>query len=1288
MVTASRVSQFKVPLYLISIFLLLLFAITATGFFYYTYQKQAITSDTQRELATLAAFKVFEVRQWREQRIEDVQLILDNLYLPVRVQEWLKNESLPGHRQEILSWMTSRRYRLDYGDIYLLDTTGAVRLSTAKKSDPLAPNLQNLTSEAFRIQKPVFSDLYTRDDCSHIHIDLLVPLLLPDAGDFIPVGVLLLRIDPHTTFYPLLQSSPVRTTTGETLLVRREGDRVRYLNELRHRKNAALSLKFPLADQRLPAARAAQGQEGVWEGIDYRGEAVLAAISAIPDSPWFLIAKIDTAEVLGPALRKIVFISFLVLAFVALAGISIMLFWRQQQLDAERREYALELERRTIAQQYDHLKKYANDIILLFDAQGVILEANDRALSAYGYSPAELLNLRVEELRVPESRAAFAADMEIVARQGGLVFETVHQRKDGSTFPVEISARLMELEGRKLYQSIVRDITERKKAEEEIARRDVLLARVAKSSSYLLAAADVSAVIPVVLEGIGRDAGVDRVYMFKNHDDPQTGEHRMSQQHEWAHETATPQINNSELQSLSYGLFPGWYEILASGSSVKGFVRDFTETIRSHLEPQNIRSLLLVPINIAGTFWGFIGFDDCKQEHAWSDSEISILSTMATCVGNAVQRHQAEQELISTRDFLENIFSTTADGIMVSDASGYVVEVNDGLEHMLGFSREELKGKHTAELGPQDEHHLEIGIRMMTDLREKGLISNFEAEWYKKDGTLCPIELNITRLRDRAGTNLGAVSVIRNISERKQTQQELIATKDFLENIFNTTSEGIIVTDARGYISRVNETIASMTGFAAEELPGRHIVELFQTDEETLQLGQKAMGDLRTQGIVKNIELTVVKKDQGVIPCEVNITSLAFKDGISTGAVAVIRDITERKQAEQEKARLQAQLYLSQKLEAVGHLAGGIAHDFNNILTAIMGYGSLLQAKLKQDDPLRNHVDQILTSAERAAALVRSLLAYSRKQIINPRPVKINEIVINVENMLQRIIGEDINLQTVLSEQDTTVVADAGQIEQILTNLATNARDAMPAGGALTIEAGVTEMDEQFIKAHGYGMPGSYVLLTVSDTGGGMDENTQKQIFEPFFTTKDVGKGTGLGLSTVYGIVKQHNGFINCYSEPGEGTTFKIYLPLGTKPAGPAVQPSAIGRPPLLKGGSETILLAEDDDDLRKLIMQVLEDFGYTVLAAADGDAAVGLFREHHDTISLLLLDVIMPKKNGRDAYAEMRGIAPAIKALFTSGYTADIIHKQGLLDHGLEFILKPVSPIELLKKVREVLDK
>ena len=1287
MVTASGKNSFKLPQFLAVIFILLFISISLAGYLYYRSQKTIIIADKHRELLTLAALKKSEIATWRQARIEDGEAISENIYFPYRIQEWLKNESLSGHRGEILSWMANRR-RPDYTDALLLDAQGTVRLSTAARSEPIDGQLQKSAVASLSARKPVLSDLFTSDSAGHIYINLVIPILAPDAGDSPAVGVLVFRIDPHKTLYPLIQTLPIRSATGETLLVRREGDRVRYLNELRHRKNTALTMELPLADQHVPAARAAQGQEVSFEGIDYRGMAVLAAVTAIPDSPWFLVAKIDEDEVLGPFRKEVWFITILVLALISVAGVSIMLFWRQQQSEAERRQYALEFERRSISQQYEYLKKYANDIILLFDEQGTILEANDRAIAVYGYSREELLHLHVSRLRAPASRSSLEADIRKIAEQGGLVFETLHQRKDETTFAVEISSRVVAVEGKTLYQSIIRDITDRKQAEqalresqeqfravmekandavffvdttcsirfwnrtaediygyradevlgkpysmivpkqfqeahrqwlekflatdeetapratveglgerkdgsvfyvetstgilrrgddkfliaivrditkrkkteEEIKRKDNLLAGVAQATGPLLSQGDLKSAVTKALATIGHNVGVDRVYVFKNHGDPQTGEHLMSQLYEWAHENVTAQIDNPELQNLSYTQFSGWHETMAHGAPVKGLTRDFPAPIRAILDPENILSILLVPIIIADTFWGFIGFDDCKKERAWSDSEISILLTLAGSIGSAIQRHQAEQELISTRDFLENIFNTTSDGIMVSNARGYLVSVNTALEKMLGFSRDELIGKHTAELGPQDNHHYEIGMRMLTDLREKGFINNVEAEWLRKDGTLCPVELNISRLQDRAGTNLEAVSVVRDISERKKTAQE--------------------------------------------------------------------------------------------------------------------------------KARLEAQLYQSQKMEAVGHLAGGIAHDFNNILTAIMGYGSLLQAKLKETDSLRNHVDQILTSAERAAALVRSLLAYSRKQIINPQPVKINAIVINVENMLHRIIGEDINLQTVLSDKDTTVVADAGQIEQLLINLATNARDAMPMGGHLTIITGRAEMDEQFIKAHGYGTQGIYVLLTVSDTGSGMDEKTRQQIFEPFFTTKEVGKGTGLGLSTVYGIVKQHNGFTNCYSETGTGTTFKIYLPLVKIPSGPAVQPSAIARPPVLQGGSETILLAEDDDDLRKLIRQVLEDFGYTVLAAADGDEAVGLFREHHDTINLLLLDVIMPKKNGREAYAEMQKIRPAIKALFTSGYTADIIHKQGLLEKGLEFILKPVSPTELLKKVRDVLDK
>jgi two-component system, cell cycle sensor histidine kinase and response regulator CckA len=319
---------------------------------------------------------------------------------------------------------------------------------------------------------------------------------------------------------------------------------------------------------------------------------------------------------------------------------------------------------------------------------------------------------------------------------------------------------------------------------------------------------------------------------------------------------------------------------------------------------------------------------------------------------------------------------------------------------------------------------------------------------------------------------------------------------------------------------------------------------------------------------------------------------------------------------------------------------------------------------------------------------VRSLLAFGRKQIIDPRPLKINDVVISVEKILHRVIGEDIELRAGLSDQDTIVMADSGQIEQILMNMATNARDAMPGGGCLNISTGLTEIDEEYISIHGYGKPGKYALLSVSDTGAGMDKNTRERVFEPFFTTKEVGKGSGLGLSMVYGIVKQHNGYINCYSSPGQGTTFKIYLPLFLSEKD--VQPLGQDIPSLKQAteGTETVLVAEDDASLRIFIKKMLEEFGYTVIDAVDGADAVQLFAEHREKIKLLLFDIIMPRKNGKAAYEEIKQLSPDIRVLFMSGYTADIMHQRGILDKELEFILKPVSPTGLLHKLREVLDK
>jgi len=385
-----------------------------------------------------------------------------------------------------------------------------------------------------------------------------------------------------------------------------------------------------------------------------------------------------------------------------------------------------------------------------------------------------------------------------------------------------------------------------------------------------------------------------------------------------------------------------------------------------------------------------------------------------------------------------------------------------------------------------------------------------------------------------------------------------------------------------------------------------------------------------------------------------------------------------------ENAYLEAQLRQAQKMEAIGQLAGGVAHDFNNILSAIIGFGTLLEMGLDRNNPAHDHLKQILSAADRATRLTQSLLAFSRKQIINPRHIDLNDIVRDIEKMLNRLITEDIDLRICLDEKELSVLADQGQIDQVLVNLVTNARDAMPHGGRLTIRTSDIEPPPDMLIAQHSDGPATCALLEVSDTGEGIDIRVKDRIFEPFFTTKEVGKGTGLGLSMVYGIIKQHDGHITANSEPGQGTTIRIYLPFaGNGPIKP-VRAEEPGRPPT---GNETVLVVEDDNEVRVLHHAVLETFGYRVLEAVDGEDAVDQFICNRDEIDLVVMDVVMPRKNGRQAYAEIVALRPDIKVLFMSGYAEDIVQEKGIAADGLNFIPKPVAPLEMLRRIRETLD-
>jgi two-component system NtrC family sensor kinase len=516
------------------------------------------------------------------------------------------------------------------------------------------------------------------------------------------------------------------------------------------------------------------------------------------------------------------------------------------------------------------------------------------------------------------------------------------------------------------------------------------------------------------------------------------------------------------------------------------------------------------------------------------------------------------------------------------------------------------------------------------------------------------------------------MEIATDITDRKKAEEAQHLQSAALQAAANS----IVITDRNGSIAWVNPAFTTLTGYSAEEAIGKNLRDLVKSGVHD-QAFYKQLWDALLAGEVWRGEIMNRHKNGTLYPEGQTITPVKDASGDITHFVAIKRDLTEHH-------KLEAQLIQAQKMESIGTLAGGVAHDFNNILTAIIGYGYLVLRKMAQDDPQRLTIEHMLEAADRAAHLTKDLLLFSRKQAIDRKPVDLNMVVEKVEKFLKRVIGEDIECNTMLQEVKLPVLADAYQLEQVLMNFATNARDAMPQGGALTVTTESFQLNEDFTTEHGFGKPGRYALLTVSDTGAGMDEGTRQRIFEPFFTTKEVGKGTGLGLAVVYGIIKQHEGLITVDSESGSGTTFRIYLPIFAEKTGEETrnlqEEDSVG-------GTETILLAEDDEAVRNLTKAVLTEFGYTVILAIDGEDAVKNFMANKDAIDLLLFDLIMPKKTGKEAYDEIRKIRPEIPAIFTSGYAPDVIRRKAAVERDVMIVTKPAPPAELLIKVRTILD-
>ncbi len=1142
--------------------LVLIFASLATlvalgGYLYYLHQRNAFWDENRAALLSLSDEKARALAAWQNERREDTAVLAENPVVARAVSQYLTggpNRQLHGDLESMLR-LVVKEY--GYSEAILVDRDARIRVSTGATT-PLPDSILNLIRTAIQDRTIQFSDFFRTAE-AEVRLAYVAPIGL-ETGDRRAVGAIVTFVDPQHYLYSLIQNWPIPSPSAEALLVAKNGDAVVFLNRLRHSQRAPLSYELPLTKEDLPAVMAVRGQEGIVRGNDYRGIPVLAALRHIPQSPWFLVVKIDQSELDGP-LRSaaLVSLSFTCL-LIALSGAAIHYLWRRQQLRHVTSLYQQEQERKALVGHYDYLTRYANDIIFLSGGDGKILEANDRAVSAYGYSREELLRMRMPDLYPPAQKGALDEKQRVLQHTGSLLFETFHQRKDGSTFPVEISARLINVDGNSFRQAIIRDITDRKRAEAEVRGLNRVLRMLSDCNQALIRATGERALITDLCRII--------------------------------------------VESGSYRL--AWVGFLPSDESK--------------------------PIEIAGRYGFAEGLAD-SLNLIWSEA-----LRAAGPLGTALR---------SGNPFVS---SDLADD---------------------------------AETGAWKQEALRQGCRAIAvlplslDGEPFGVLTICGGE----PGLFDEKELGV--LRELAGDVVFGLQTIRRRQEKDTAEQALAGSEAMLRQAQRVASLGSWEAAAEGpgwehptRKYRWSDEVFRIFGVSPEDFVPSPQTFLAAVHPDDRQLVINASSRAIEAGGNYEIEHRIVRPDGSLRFVRERADVLLERPGGRFRLVGTVQDITEYK-------NLEEQFRQSQKLESIGRLAGGVAHDFNNLLTVINGYGDMLLPYHQPGTPTFDGLNEIRKAGGRAAELTRQLLAFGRKQVLRPQVVNLNTAILDSEKMLRRLLGDDIELSVNLAKELGNVLADATQIHQVVLNLAVNARDAMPGGGRLLIETANVRLDESYTSKHPEVNAGRYVRMSVSDNGVGMDENALAHIFEPFFTTKENGVNTGLGLATAYGIVKQSGGSIWAYSEPGNGTSFKIYLPICD--AGEPDEPALMALPAL--SGTETILVVEDNAEVRSFVAAALKGYGYQVLTVDGGAQALQAASALSGPLHLLLTDAVMPGMTGRQLAEQMYRSRPETRVLYMSGYTENVLGQNGILDPEMEFVQKPFAPADLARKVREVLD-
>lgn len=1218
--------RLQLPWTLITLFFLVSAGVLVFGLFYIRSQRTNILNSGMSELSSISDLKTGQINQLRLARLREARYLSEDYLLIRKLKELLKNPQNTSLRAELSESFRSLASNFNYKNIFLLDSRGTQNLSWPEKDTIIGKYLRSRLPEVLTARKGILTDLHIDSQVGFVNLNLVLPLIDRSTADSTIFGMLSLRIDPREQLYPLVRSWPTSAKSGESYLVRKEGNEILYLNELRQQQNPALNFRKPVTDAFLPEAMALNGATSTSDGIDYRGAKVVASMKKVPGTGWYMISKIDRDEIFS-SLESRMAMGIIIMALLILAtGAVLVIFWRNQKVRYYRDQLEVEKTRQALSKHYEYILKYAHDIIMLVDKDLNILDVNDRALEVYQYTRDEMTGLNARDLRPHNLIPELLRTIGVLEEKKSTTFETIHRKKDGTLFPVEVSARLVEIEGTKYYNTIGRDITERKNAEETLRKSEGKYRELVENANSIIDRFDID----------GRFTFVNEYFLkfFEFTEDEIIGK---------------PVIGT---------ILP---ESGVSGEDMTNLIKELFK------DPDHYKTNVNENISKSGQrFW-----------ISWTnkpifDKEGNIVEILA--VGNDITKlKQAEMMISESEERFRKMFEESPISYAISDKNFRFVRANPSFCNMMGYQESEIANLSFRELTHTDYISKdEFGLNELV----KGNIPvyNTEKRYVRKDNTLIWGSTTVSTLKDRGGQITYFMAMIEDITQKKEAQIKAEESHSLLKATLESTADGILVVDLSGKIVQFNRKFAEMW-----KIPEAILVS--RDDDDALSFVRDQLKE--PDSFLENVRHLYDS------PISVSFDLLEFKDGRVferysqpqrindkiVGRVWSFRDITLMKTAEYQLIKAKEKAEESDRLKTA--FLHNISHEIRTPMNAIVGFTALLDDQELQAEIRRQYIDIINQSSNQLLSIITDIVDISNIETGQTR-VTIHQVNINtmIRNLYEQYSiravqqGLTINFNLSLNYDEALLDTDGTKLFQILSNLLNNSLK-------FTIKGKIE---------FGYSLKNGWVEFMVSDTGIGISKDKQARIFERFYqvdnSTARQFSGTGLGLSICRAYAELLGGSIRVESEPGEGSTFYLTLPDKFRTKDNILKEREAEE---VTGSfrGKTLLVAEDDDINYLVVEQTLKTENIELIRAVNGKEAVEICRLN-SKIDLVLLDLKMPVMDGMEAMKLIKEFRPYLPFVALSAYAFDSDRKNAMEQGCVNYISKPYSKDGLLGVLRK----